>query len=220
MITSQTRLRYRGLILDFAGVLTIGIRESQDAWCTEEGLTPGAWGSTLQNHPEGRRLYLALEAGEIGQHEWNGRMAPLFGLDDSFNLMGRAWAAVGPAASMVDLARAARAKGMVLGLLSNSFGTDPFDPYAHCGIWDLFDVHVVSEREGVAKPDPAIYQRALDRMQVPAEECVFVDDNQLNLPPAVAVGMMTIHATDQADTVRRLAAAIGVPGNPATMEPS
>lgn len=214
MTTAQTHTRYRGLILDFGGVLTTGIPESQDAWCAAEGLTPGAWGSTLQHHPEGRRLYVALEAGEIGQHEWNSRMAPLFGLDDSHNLMGRAWAAVGPATDMVDLARAARENGMVLGLLSNSFGTDPFDPYSHCGVWDLFDVHVISEREGIAKPDPAIYQRTLDRMQLPPEQCVFVDDNQLNLPPAGSVGMTTIHATDQADTVRRLAAAIGVPATP------
>jgi len=105
---------------------------------------------------------------------------------------------------------------MVLGLLSNSFGTDPFDPYAHCGIWDLFDVHVISEREGVAKPDPAIYQRAVDRMQLPAQDCVFVDNNPVNLPPAGALGRTTIHATDQADTVRRLAATIGVPADPTT----
>jgi putative hydrolase of the HAD superfamily len=213
--TAQTRTRYRGLILDFGGVLTTGIPESQNAWCKEEGLSPGAWGGTLQHHPEGRRLYLALEAGEISQHEWNLRMAPLFGLANGHNLMGRAWAAVGPAVSMVDLARAARAKGMVLGPLSNSFGTDPFDPYAHCGIWDLFDIHVISEREGIAKPDPAIYQRALERMQLPGQECVFVDDNPLNLPPACALGMTTIHATDEADTVRRLAATIGLAATPA-----
>jgi putative hydrolase of the HAD superfamily len=130
-------------------------------------------------------------------------MAPLFGLDDGRNLMGRAWAAVRPAAEMLELARAARAKGMVLGLLSNSFGTDPFNPYSHCGVWDLFDVHVISQWEGVAKPDPAIYQCTVDRMQLPAEDCVFVDDSPVNLRPAEALGMTTIHATEQAETVRR-----------------
>ena len=215
MTTAQSHAQSRGLILDFVGVLTTGVQEAQDAWCLGEGLRPGAWRSALNDHPEGRRLYLALEAGEISQHQWNERMAPLFGLKDARNLMGRAWAAVRPAADMLELARAARAKGMVLGLLSNSFGTDPFDPYTHCGVWDLFDVHVISEREGVAKPDPAIYQRTLDRMQLPAEGCVFVDDSPVNLPPAEALGMTTVHATDQAETVRRLAAVIGVPATPA-----
>lgn len=216
MTTVPTSTRYRGLILDFGGVLTTGIRDSHDAWCAAEGLSPGTWGETLGHHPEGRQLYRALEIGAISQDEWNGFMAPLFGLDDSRNLMGRAWAAVLPAVDMIGLAQAARAQGLVLALLSNSFGTDPFDPYAHCGVWDLFDVHVISECEGIAKPDPEIYQRTVERMQLPAEDCVFVDDNADNLPPAAAIGITTVHATEQAATVRRLSETIGAPTSRAT----
>jgi HAD superfamily hydrolase (TIGR01509 family) len=41
---------------------------------------------------------------------------------------------------------------------------------------DTFDVIVFSDEEGVAKPDPGIYHRALLRLGVAAEETIFVDD--------------------------------------------
>ncbi|MGW4723297.1 HAD-IA family hydrolase [Streptomyces sp. NPDC004291] len=200
-----------GLILDFAGVLTASPIEVHRTWCVSEGLEPGAWRATLNDHPEGRRLYAALEIGEIGQAEWNAGTAALLGEHvDPVNLMGRAWADVPPARRMIALAQAARAAGHRLALLSNSFGLDPFNPYEHVGIWDLFDVHVVSELEGMAKPDPAIYRLALERIGLPAEQCVFVDDHEVNLPPAAELGITTVHVTDEDRAVAELEALLGV----------
>ncbi|MEV7281801.1 HAD-IA family hydrolase [Streptomyces sp. NPDC093111] len=201
----------RGLILDFAGVLTASPIAAHRAWCVSEGLEPGAWRSTLNDHPEGRRLYAALEVGEIGQAEWNRGTAALLGEHvNPENLMGRAWADVPPARRMIALARAARAAGHRLALLSNSFGLDPFNPYEHVGIWDLFDVHVVSELEGLAKPDPTIYRLALERIGLPAERCVFVDDHEVNLPPAAELGITAVHARDEDEAVAELEDLLGV----------
>ncbi|WP_031027648.1 HAD family hydrolase [Streptomyces albus] len=202
--------RYRALLLDFAGVLTVGIRAAHESWCVAQGLAPDAWEATLGRHPDGRRYYRALEIGAMTQREWNRRTAALMGLADHDNLMGRAWSAVRPAEDVIGLARDARAAGLRIALLSNSFGLDPYDPYAHCGVWDLADVHVISERERVAKPDPAIYRLALDRLGVPAHECLFVDDNPVNLPPARALGITAVHATTQRETVARLSTALGL----------
>ncbi|MDV5145760.1 HAD-IA family hydrolase [Streptomyces sp. SBC-4] len=200
-----------GLILDFAGVLTASPIDVHRAWCVSEGLAPGAWRSTLNDHPEGRRLYTALEIGDIGQAEWNEGTAALLGEHvDPVNLMGRAWAEVPPARRMIALARAARAAGHRLGLLSNSFGLDPFNPYEHVGIWNLFDVHIVSELEGLAKPDPAIYRLALERIGLQAERCVFVDDHEMNLPPAAELGITTVHVTDEDTAVAELETLLGV----------
>ncbi|MEV0302091.1 HAD-IA family hydrolase [Streptomyces prasinus] len=201
----------RGLILDFAGVLTASPIAVHREWCVSEGLAPGAWRSTLNDHPKGRRLYAALEAGEIGQAEWNEGTAPLLGAHvNPVNLMGRAWADVPAARRMIALAHAARAAGHRLALLSNSFGLDPFNPYEHVGIWDLFDVHVVSELVGMAKPAPAIYRLTLDRIGLPAERCVFVDDHAVNLPPAAELGVSTVHVTDEDAAVAELEDLLGV----------
>ncbi|MFD4634768.1 HAD-IA family hydrolase [Streptomyces sp. NPDC058284] len=201
----------RGLILDFAGVLTGDPRPVHRAWCESEGLLAEAWRATLNDHPEGRRLYTALEIGQIGQAEWNEGTAALLGTHVApENLMGRAWEKVPPARRMAALARAAKGAGYRLALLSNSFGLKPFNPYEQAGIWDLFDVHVVSELVGLAKPDPAIYQLTLDRLGLPGSSCVFVDDHPVNLPPAEALGITTVLATIEDETVDELERLLGV----------
>ncbi|AXU17532.1 HAD-IA family hydrolase (plasmid) [Streptomyces clavuligerus] len=201
----------RALILDFVGVLTAEPGPTIRAWCTAQGLDPGAWGRTLQDDPEGRSLYTELELGRMGQAEWNARTAPLLGPGvDPVNLMGRAWEAVPTARRMAALARTARASGLRLALLSNSFGLDPHNPYTHAGIWDLFDVHVISEAVGLAKPDPAIYHHTLDLLDLPPEACVFADDHAPNLAPAAALGITTVHVTDEQTAVARLSSLLGL----------
>jgi putative hydrolase of the HAD superfamily len=208
-------LPFRGLILDFAEVLTEEVDSPHRTWCLAQGLAEDAWETTLEDHPEGRALYKALESGRMTQSEWNRRTAVLLGLSDHQNLMGRAWHAVRPAARMITLAQAARQAGYALALLSNSFGLNPYNPYQELGVWDLFDVTVISEHEGIAKPDPAIYQITLDRLGLPASACVFVDDRHANLVPAAALGITTVHADGQDTTVARLAQLLNLPAVPA-----
>ncbi|MFF2146588.1 HAD-IA family hydrolase [Kitasatospora sp. NPDC058190] len=200
---------YRGLILDFVGVLTEGVREATGAWAVVEGLDAEAWRRTLTTDPVVRQLYTELEHGRLGQAEWNARTGAVLGIDGD-NLMGRAWAVVRPAADMVRLAREARRAGYTVALLSNSFGLEPYDPYAATGVWELFDVAVVSEREGIAKPDPVIYRTVLDRMGLPASSCVFVDDQPANLVPAAELGITTLLADGLPGTAGRLARLLGL----------
>ncbi|MDT0308278.1 HAD-IA family hydrolase [Streptomyces sp. DSM 44917] len=210
-MTTRRTPPFRGLILDFVGVLTQGVREPLRAWCRASGLPEDAWRATLEDHPRGRALYRDLEAGLMTQAEWNAATAELLGVPPE-NLMGRAWAQVRPAPGMIALARAARAAGYRVAMLSNSFGLDPYDPYGHAGVWDLFDVAVISEREGIAKPDPEIYRRVLERLGLPASACVFVDDYPRNLLPARALGLTTVLADGgPAATPAALAALLGVP---------
>ncbi|MFD5315740.1 HAD-IA family hydrolase [Streptomyces sp. NPDC127098] len=211
-MTTQPSRPFRGLILDFAGVLATGISDAIRAWSLAEGLPAGAWRHALEGDPAGRECYAALECGRMTQHEWNRRTALALGLADGHNLMGRAWAGIRPAEDMIALARAARAAGLRVAMLSNSFGLDPYDPYAHIGVWDLFDVTVISEREGLAKPDPDIYRLTLERVGLPGDACVFVDDRPENLSPAEALGITTLHADGRPDTTDRLARLLGLGG--------
>ncbi len=55
----------------------------------------------------------------------------------------------------------------------------------------VFDVIVISAEEGVAKPDPEIYRRTLERLGVAPEEAIFIDDWPPNVEGARALG---IHA--------------------------
>jgi HAD superfamily hydrolase (TIGR01509 family) len=58
---------------------------------------------------------------------------------------------------------------------------------------DTFDAILYSAEEGVAKPDPEIYRRALARLGVTGPEAVFVDDFLENVEAARALGLAGVH---------------------------
>ncbi len=74
----------------------------------------------------------------------------------------------------------------------------------------LFLDVVVSAEEGLVKPDPAIFERFLERNGLEAGACVFIDDSPRNIEGARGVGMDAIHFTDP-EVLRRELAKRGLP---------
>ncbi|MER6917365.1 HAD-IA family hydrolase [Streptomyces sp. NPDC000594] len=196
---------YRGLILDFGGVLTTPMRLNGAAFERSMGLEPGAYFHALNENPTGVAIYAALEVGEATQDDWNRVIGGILNIDPT-DLMRRALANLRPEPRIVAAAQRARAAGIKTALLSNSFGLHPYNPYEDLGMYEgFFDAIVLSEREGVRKPSSLIYQRALDALGLTGPECVFVDDHEHNLPPAEALGIRTIHhTTDPIGTAAQL----------------
>ena len=58
---------------------------------------------------------------------------------------------------------------------------------------------------GLRKPDEAIYHTALNLMQRKADECLFVDDREVNLECPRALGLRTIHFQDARQLRREFA---------------
>ncbi|WP_432586821.1 HAD family phosphatase [Streptomyces sp. HD1123-B1] len=198
-------ISYRGLIVDFGGVLTTRMKLNGQAFERSEGLAPGAYFHALEKHPDGVGIYADLEVGRATQEDWNRVIGGILGVDPT-DLMRRALANLRPEPAIVAAAQRAREAGVKVAMLSNSFGLEPFNPYEALGMWeDEFDAVVLSERAGVRKPSPAIYQLALDALGLPGPECVFVDDHAHNLPPAEALGIRTLHhTTDPESTAAQL----------------
>lgn len=57
----------------------------------------------------------------------------------------------------------------------------------------LFDGIVVSGTEKMIKPDKKFFQLLLDRYTLNAENCVFIDDNKMNVDSAAELGFHAIH---------------------------
>ena len=57
----------------------------------------------------------------------------------------------------------------------------------------LFDVMVFSAEVGVCKPDPKIFQYALEQLGNAASETLFIDDRERNVSGAKALGIQAIH---------------------------
>ena len=78
-------------------------------------------------------------------------------------------------------------------------------------IHHLFDDIISSAVVGVAKPKHEIYEMAAKRLELPAEECVFIDDAEHNVIAAREVGMMAIHfRVHQGDVLADQLAELGV----------
>lgn len=58
-----------------------------------------------------------------------------------------------------------------------------------------FEAVVVSGRERLVKPDPAIFRLLCERHELSPEALVFIDDNPKNAAAAAALGMEGIHFT-------------------------
>lgn len=68
-----------------------------------------------------------------------------------------------------------RAAGYRLGVVSNADGRMP-DVMTTVGLEPLFEFVVDSHRVGVEKPDPRIFEIAVERLGLTPEECVYVGD--------------------------------------------
>ncbi|MDH6672258.1 putative hydrolase of the HAD superfamily [Paenibacillus sp. LBL] len=67
-----------------------------------------------------------------------------------------------------------------LGMITNGFSDFQSSNIHALGIQKYFEVILISEVEGLRKPDPAIFLRAADLMKVLPEECVYVGDHPIN----------------------------------------
>jgi putative hydrolase of the HAD superfamily len=84
-----------------------------------------------------------------------------------------------------------RQKGMKVAVLTNSIKSHT-QHNIQAGLYDEFDVRVISNEVGMRKPDPEIYQLCLDKLGLKAEEAIMVDDKQRNLDPAEKLGITGI----------------------------
>ena len=208
MATMSVR-RFSGLILDFAGVLTSNMVEVITRFEDRERLPRGTFLRGWAD-PRGAELYRRLEVGEIDQTDWNDGFGALLGINPD-NLMGRLLYELDPAYEVIKVAREVRAAGIRTAVLTNSLGRHPHDPYAPYDLRGVFDVVVFSTDLGIRKPDPAIFLHTLDLLDVPARSCLFADDTEANLPPALALGIAAIHALDEHETAAQLRTLLGLP---------
>nr|WP_319386547.1 HAD-IA family hydrolase [uncultured Roseibium sp.] len=209
------------LVLDFGGVVTRTLFETHEL--TEEALGLPAGTLTWKGpfDPGNDPLWRSMQADEISERDyWRKRtedVARLTGLpwtemsDFVKSARGAAPEAVMRPEALEAIDRARKA-GKKLAILSNEldlfYGADfrerlPF-------LKD-FDVIVDATYTQILKPDPRAYALCLEELDLPAQACVFVDDQFRNITGAVTAGMQTVHfdvldpAASFADALRLLA---------------
>lgn len=140
------------------------------------------------SHEEGWGLYLRalLESVGLEAVAAAAMVAPLRRAHDAFNL----WRLVPPHLPPA-LARL-RALGFRVAIVSNSEGRLP-EVFERVGLGDAFEAIVDSHLEGVRKPDPEIFRRALARLGVDAARAVYLGDIPgVDVVGAHAAGMKAV----------------------------
>jgi HAD superfamily hydrolase (TIGR01549 family) len=79
--------------------------------------------------------------------------------------------------------------GLTVGLISN-FEEWLEGMLIHFEVAPLFDLMVISGKEGIEKPDPQIFERALERTGVRPQDAVYVGDQPvIDIEAAESIGM-------------------------------
>jgi putative hydrolase of the HAD superfamily len=200
---------YTGLILDFGGVVTTDFYGALAAFSMRSGLDAGAFVRVLREDPEGREAFHAAECGQIPQRDFEVIMGRLLRLPDD-GLLAAALADLEPRPAIIDMVKRARRAAVKMAALSNSWGTGDYDPYVGWGLDELFDAVVISDRVGLRKPDPAIYELTASKIGLPPGDCLFVDDTEANLPAARELGMGALFFTGADGEVAEIERLLGI----------
>lgn len=198
------------VLLDYGGVLTTPVKDSIDSWLAADAIVPESFSRTLRawlsRDAEPGTPVHRLETGELSISEFELLLAAeLRTVDGSAvvpeGVLGRLFTKMQPDPVMFALAEELRATGLTVGLLSNSWG----NTYPRARIDALLDPVVISGEVGLRKPDAAIYELALDRVGVPADRVLFIDDAEPNVLGARASGLQALLHVDHLSTRAALA---------------
>jgi epoxide hydrolase-like predicted phosphatase len=197
----------KAIIFDFGGVL-LGPRSEEERryWAERLGLRPGQIGAILYGGEE----WALVKVGAISEDEFWQRVGSKLGLhtaEEITRFRQKYFASDRERLDqqLVDLARSLHGK-YKLAVLSNASGVVDDLLRERFGIRELFDVVVDSACVGLAKPDRAIYELALEQLGVAPKEAVFIDDQAKNAAAAAALGIHAIHHLHFDSTAHQLRA--------------
>ena len=94
----------------------------------------------------------------------------------------------------IELLQALKERGIKIGLISNCY-SDEAQAIKESVLYPFFDAAVLSYEQGVTKPDPEIFRRAVEMLGVTASECLYVGDGgSRELFAARDAGMKAVQA--------------------------
>lgn len=205
----------RAIVSDFGGVLTTPLLNAFAAFQDDVGISPENLGLAMRNGvKEGEDIPLfKLERGEISEDEFLARLSD--GLEAILGHRPRLhrfrhmfFDALDPNEEMIALMRELKARGLRMAMLTNN--VREWEPLwrSMLPVDEIFETIVDSAFVGARKPEARIYELTLERIGVPAEACLFVDDLTTNCEGAEAVGMQAIHFRDNEQAIAAIRAAV------------
>lgn len=203
------------VVSDFGGVLTTPLLAAFAAVQDEVGVSAESLGMAMREGlDEGEELPLfRLERGEISEDEFLRRLE-----DGLESILGHRphlhrfrhmfFEALDPNEQMIGLMRELKAEGLRMAMLTNN--VREWEPLwrSMLPVDEIFETIVDSAFVGCRKPEPRIYELTLERIGMPAEACLFVDDLTTNCEAAREIGMTAIRFRDNEQAIAEIRAAL------------
>jgi putative hydrolase of the HAD superfamily len=209
----------RALLVDWGGVLTESLESAMRSWAEIDGVDFDSyvavmreWLGQHQGELAAANPIAALERGEIEVPHFEEQLAERLTTATrhpvvAAGLLQRMFDRFVHEPAMAALVLRARRAGLRTGLLSNSWGNE----YPREGWDEMFDAIVISGEVGMRKPEPGIFAHALELLGVDARQTVFVDDLQVNVRAAAALGLVGVHHVTYDQTAAELEALFDLP---------
>jgi putative hydrolase of the HAD superfamily len=207
--------RIEAVISDFGGVLTSPLIESFTAVQDSSGIPTEALGTAMGAilERDGSNPLFELETGRMTE------AAFLEGLGDELSAqLGRTvqmhdfgeryFEHLHPNQPMIDYMRKLRDRGYKLGICTNNVREWERLWRAKLPVDEIFSVVVDSAFVGARKPEPEIYEITLERLGVPAEAALLIDDVELNCDAARRLGIRAVWYRDSAQAIEEIEAAL------------
>jgi len=208
--------RIKAVISDFGGVLTTPLIQSFMSFQDKTGITTEVLGKGMQAATEanGDNPLFEMERGEITEVAFletlTDSLEPLLGHRPEMHRFKEIYfEALDSNPPMIELMRELKVAGYRMAMLTNN--VREWEP-----LWrpmlpvdEIFETVVDSGFVGCRKPDARIYAITLDRIGLPAESCLFVDDVLVNCEGAEKAGMTAVHFQDNEQAIAEIRAALG-----------
>jgi putative hydrolase of the HAD superfamily len=197
-------------------VLTTPLIESFMAFQDRTGISTENLGKAMQAAAEinGENPLFELERGEITEvaflEQLTDSLEPLLGHRPEMHRFKEIYfEALSPNPPMIELMRGLKGDGHRMAMLTNN--VREWEP-----LWrpmlpvdEIFETVVDSGFVGCRKPESRIYALTLERIGMPAEACLFVDDVKVNCEGAEKAGMTAVHFQDNEQAIAEIRAALG-----------
>ncbi|MGI8631899.1 MAG: HAD family hydrolase [Solirubrobacterales bacterium] len=206
------------VICDFGGVLTNPLMVAFLAFQDQTGISLEQLGNAMNaaEAESGAQPLFELEKGTMSEKDFiatlTRHLEPELGHHPEMHRFGEIYFdALEPNQPMIDLMAEARRRGHRMAMLTNN--VREWDP-----LWrpmlpvdDIFEFVVNSGYTGMRKPDPEIYYLTLEGFggTVASDECLFIDDTDVNCATARSLGMQTVHFEDNDQAIEDIEQALG-----------
>jgi putative hydrolase of the HAD superfamily len=203
------------IVSDFGGVLTTPLLGSFAKVQDEIGIPAESLGKALRAASEkrGDNPLFEMERGEISEAEFldllGAELEPLLGHPPKLHRFREVYfEALDPNVEMIELMWELKREGLKMAILTNN--VREWEPLwrSMLPVDEIFEEIVDSAFVGCRKPERKIYELTLERIGMPAEACLFIDDLPHNVEGARKAGMNAVHFRDNEQAIAEIRTAL------------